>query len=142
MTVGLTLSGDRAEAALQLADPEPAASLVVAERPREVEQRRAPRHVTIDERRMLRIERGAVEIHLPRHRPVVRLSFPVVRRGEQAHARGMAGDDGRGRDRLDRLVAVLQIFTELVDDEGLPVDVVGVGEDRAHPARLDLVPRA
>ena len=91
--------------------------------------------------RVLRIERRAVEIHLPRHRPVVGLAFPVVRRRKQADARRVAGDDRVGSDALHRVVAVAQVFAQLVGDERLPVDVVGVGEDRAQAARLDLIPR-
>ena len=139
---GTDVHRDGAEAALQFAHPEALPAPVVAERSREVEQRRPPGRVAIDKRRVLRIKRGPVEVHLSGHRPVVGLSLPVVRRREQSDPCRMARDDRRRRHLFDCLVAVVQVLAELVGDERLPVDVVGVGEDRAHAAWLDLVPVA
>ena len=64
----------------------------------------------------------------------------MVGRREQSDSRGVAGDDRLGRDVLDREVAVAQILAELIGDERFPVDVVGIRQDGAHAARLDLTP--
>ena len=81
------VEGDRPEARLQLADPEAAPAPREAERAREVEERPAPLDVAVHEGRVLRVEGRPVVVDLGRHRPVVRLALPVVRRGEEARRR-------------------------------------------------------
>ena len=138
---GADVLRDRAEAALQLADPEPAPPVREPERAREVEQRPPPLDVAVHEGRVLRVEGRPVVVDLGRHRPVVRLALPVVRGREEPHARGVARRHAVRGAALRRLVPRAQVLAELVGDELLPVDVVGVREDRAEPVRLDLLPR-
>ncbi len=59
------------EPSLQFTHPETVAPFVVREGSCEVEQGRAPRHVTIDECRVFGVEGCAVEIHFASHPPIV-----------------------------------------------------------------------
>src|SRR5687767_2708147 len=88
------VQGDSAEAALQFAYVEATPISCIPKRTCEVEQRAAPLRVPIHERGMLWVEGSAVIIDLLCHGPIVGLAFPVMRRCEQPHTRGMAGDDG------------------------------------------------
>ena len=74
------------------------------------QQRAAPRHIAIHERAVLRIETRAVKIHLPRHRPIVALAFPMIRRREESHTRRVTGDDRLRRHALHGEPAIAQVF--------------------------------
>ena len=91
-------------------------------------------------RRVLGIRRQTPELDDTRHFPVVRRSAAGERARHQRR-RGRVAGHHPARRFFQHLVRLhLQVLGDLVHHEVAPVDVIGIGKNRAEAGRLDLLP--